>query len=236
MMRASAIVLITFISQVHAKEDSTGKVPEEVKKMADNLSNTMIDKLLDRLDIVLPPQDTDLDDATLGKAGNLAVPRAHPLLQGSQGARLGPIANAKKAGSIKLIIPAGQANPAPPVGPAIGARGLNLQGFCKEFNDKTKDLPKGQPTPTKIYVYADRSFDIVTKTPTAHSQLLEKMGTGNDFKASATSKRARAELTLEQCKEIADLKKKEIHASHTAAATRAIISSARSAGLIIKGD
>ena len=76
-------------------------------------------------------------------------------------------------GYIKLQIPAGSANPAPPVGPALGQKGLNIQDFCKQFNDKTKDLEKGAPIPTVITAYKDRSFDFVTKKTSSYFLLKE---------------------------------------------------------------
>lgn len=131
-------------------------------------------------------------------------------------------------GQIKLQIPAGQANPAPPVGPALGQRGVNIMDFCKAFNAKTKDQA-GMVIPVVISVYSDRSFTFITKTPPA-SMLLKKAA--NVKKGSSICNRATVgQVTKKQVKEIAELKRKDLSASSEEAAMRIIEGSARSMGI-----
>lgn len=134
---------------------------------------------------------------------------------------------------IKLQVPAGQANPSPPVGPALGQHGVNIMDFCKSFNAQTQSLEQGMPIPVVITVYADRSFTFVTKTPPA-SVLLRKAagitkgsGTPNTVKV-ATVNRA-------QLEEIATLKMPDLTAADMDAAVRTIAGSARSAGIDVEG-
>ena len=137
----------------------------------------------------------------------------------------------KITGYIKLQVPAGKANPSPPIGPALGQRGVNIMEFCKAFNAATQELEKGAPIPTKITVYADRSFSFVTKTPPA-SFLLKKAarlqkGSQEPGKTSAgTIKRS-------QLREIAEAKMADLNANDLDAASKIIEGSARAMGLTV---
>lgn len=137
-------------------------------------------------------------------------------------------------GYIKLQVPAGVANPSPPIGPALGQRGVNIMEFCKAFNAATQDLEKSMPIPTIITVYADRSFTFVTKTPPASFLLKRaaklKSGSKEPGKVSAgTIKRS-------QCAEIAEMKMKDLNANDIDAATKIIEGSARAMGLdVVEG-
>ncbi len=134
---------------------------------------------------------------------------------------------------IKLQVPAGQANPSPPVGPALGQHGVNIMDFCKTFNAQTQNLEQGMPTPVVITVYVDRSFTFITKTPPA-SVLLRKAakidkgsGTPNTVKV--------AKVNRAQLEEIAKIKMPDLTASDMDAAVRTIAGSARSAGIDVEG-
>lgn len=135
----------------------------------------------------------------------------------------------KITGYIKLQVPAGTANPSPPIGPALGQRGVNIMEFCKAFNAATNDLEKSMPIPTIITVYADRSFTFVTKSPPASFLIKKaaklKSGSKEPGKISA-GQIARSKLT-----EIAELKMKDLNANDLEAATRIIEGSARAMGL-----
>ena len=134
---------------------------------------------------------------------------------------------------IKLQIPAGKANPSPPVGPALGQRGVNIMEFCKAFNAATQSMEQGLPTPVVITVYSDRSFTFVTKTPPA-SVLLKKAagiqsGSGNpNTKKVATLQRA-------QLEDIARIKEPDLTAASLDAAVRSIAGTARSMGIVVEG-
>lgn len=129
---------------------------------------------------------------------------------------------------IKLQIPAGQANPSPPVGPALGQRGVNIMEFCKAFNAKTQSDP-GMITPVVITVYADRSFTFITKTPPA-SVLLKKAASVQ--KGAADPKRGKVgKVTRQQVREIAQLKAPDLTAASVEAAMRTVEGTARSVGL-----
>jgi large subunit ribosomal protein L11 len=140
----------------------------------------------------------------------------------------------KITGYIKLQVPAGTANPAPPIGPALGQRGVNIMEFCKAFNAATNDLEKNMPIPTVITVYADRSFSFTTKTPPASFLLKKaanlKSGSKEPGKVSAgTIKRSKVS-------EIAEMKMKDLNANSVEAATRIIEGSARAMGLqVVEG-
>ena len=138
---------------------------------------------------------------------------------------------AKKISSlIKLQIPAGKANPAPPIGPALGAKGVNIMAFCKEFNARTQKQA-GDILPTVITVYNDKSFTFITKTPPA-SQMLMKAA--NIKKGSQTpSKEVCGSISLDQIKEIAKAKMVDLNAYDEEAAVKIISGSARSMGLTI---
>ncbi len=137
----------------------------------------------------------------------------------------------KVEGYIKLQIPAGQANPAPPVGPALGQQGVNIMDFCKQFNAKTQDQP-GMIIPVVITVYADRSFSFICKTPPA--AVLIKKAAGLD-KASGEPNRTKvATITTAQAQEIAQSKMADLNAANLESATEMIKGTARSMGVIVE--
>jgi large subunit ribosomal protein L11 len=134
---------------------------------------------------------------------------------------------------IKLQVKAGEANPSPPVGPALGQHGVNIMEFCKAFNAKTQNLEKGLPTPVVITVYADRSFTFITKTPPA--SVLLKKALGID-KGSATPNTTKVgTVTREQLEEVANAKMPDLTAADMDAAVRTIAGSARAMGLDVEG-
>ena len=135
----------------------------------------------------------------------------------------------KVAGYIKLEIKAGQANPSPPVGPALGQRGLNIMEFCKAFNAATQNVEPGVPTPVIITAYTDRSFSFVTKTPPA-SHFLRKAAR-IEKGSSEPSKEIAGSVTWTQVREIAELKMPDLNANDLDAAAKIIAGSARSMGL-----
>ena len=136
----------------------------------------------------------------------------------------------KVVGQIKLQIPGGQANPAPPVGPALGQRGVNIMEFCKAFNAKTQDS-KGTVIPVIITVYSDRSFTFITKTPPASILLFKaakvEKGSGEPNKVKA------GKVTKKQVEDIAKLKMPDLNAGSVEAAMRTISGTARSAGITV---
>ena len=138
----------------------------------------------------------------------------------------------KVAGQLKLQIPAGKANPSPPVGPALGQRGLNIMEFCKAFNAKTQELEPGAPCPTIITYYVDKSFSMEVKTPPA-SFFLKKAA---KIKAGAqmTGKETVASVSVGQIKEIAEAKMQDLNAKDIDGAMKVIMVSARSMGIEIK--
>ncbi len=134
--------------------------------------------------------------------------------------------------NIKLQIPAGQANPAPPVGPALGQHGLNIMDFCKMFNDKTKEQ-MGMIIPVVITVYQDRSFTFITKTPPAAVLLRKAAGIP---KGSGEPNRMKVgKVTRAQVQEIAELKAPDLNANDVEAAMRMVMGTARSMGIEVKG-
>ena len=138
----------------------------------------------------------------------------------------------KIIGFIKLQIPAGQANPAPPVGPALGQHGVNIMEFCKAFNAKTQEQA-GKLIPVEITVFADRSFTFITKTPPAASLLLEALGIQ---KGSGEPNREKiGTVTNAQLKQIAEIKMPDLNASDVESAVRMIAGTARSMGIVVKG-
>ena len=140
----------------------------------------------------------------------------------------------KITGYIKLQVPAGTANPAPPIGPALGQRGVNIMEFCKAFNAATQELEKGAPIPTVITVYADRSFSFVTKTPPA-SFLLKKAAKIQKGSAE-TGKATAGTIKRSQLREIAEVKMKDLNANDLDAASKIIEGSARAMGLnVVEG-
>jgi large subunit ribosomal protein L11 len=138
----------------------------------------------------------------------------------------------KITGYIKLQVPAGIANPAPPIGPALGQRGVNIMEFCKAFNAATQELEKGAPIPTVITVYADRSFSFVTKTPAA-SFLLKKAARIQKG-SQEPSKQVAGTIRRSQLREIAEVKMKDLNANDLDAATKIIEGSARAMGLEVR--
>jgi len=136
----------------------------------------------------------------------------------------------KVVGFIKLQIPAGKANPAPPVGPALGQRGVNIMAFCKEFNAKTQKMA-GDTLPTVITVYADKSFTFITKSPPASSLLLKA---ANLKKGSQTPPASCGTIPLAKVEEIAERKMADLNAYDKEAAVKIILGTARSMGLEVK--
>ena len=132
-------------------------------------------------------------------------------------------------GYIKLTIPAGQANPSPPLGPALGQRGVNIMEFAKAFNAKTAEIEKGVPTPTIITVYGDKSFTFVTKTAPASYYL--KKAAGIQKGANSPSKEVAGTVTRKQLREIAEAKMADLSANDLDAAEKIIAGSARQMGL-----
>ena len=139
----------------------------------------------------------------------------------------------KVVGQLKLQIKAGQANPSPPVGPALGQRGINIMEFCKAFNAKTQNLEKGMPIPVVITVYADRSFTFITKTPPATVLLKKAAGVTRGSKTPHTTKVGT--VTRAQLEEIAAVKMPDLTAADMNAAVRTIAGSARAMGLNVEG-
>lgn len=140
----------------------------------------------------------------------------------------------KITGYIKLQVPAGKANPSPPIGPALGQRGVNIMDFCKAFNAQTGDFEVGTPLPTIITVYADRSFSFITKTPPATYLIKKainlKSGSKEPGKTSA------GKIKRSQLSQIAEMKMKDLNANDIEAATRIIEGSARAMGLeVVEG-
>jgi len=137
----------------------------------------------------------------------------------------------KVEGLIKLQIPAGNATPAPPVGPALGQKGVNIMDFCKQFNAKTADQP-GMIIPVVITVYGDRSFTFVTKTPPA-AVLLKKAANLQSASGEPNKKKV-ATLSIDQVREIAKLKMPDLNAASVESATEMIKGTARSMGIVVK--
>ena len=139
----------------------------------------------------------------------------------------------KITGYLKLEVPAGSATPSPPIGPALGQRGLNIMEFCKAFNAQTQEMDKGAPVPTVITIFADKSFTFATKTPPA-SYLIRKAA--KVAKGAATPGRGSAgTLTSDQVREIAQTKLKDLNANSVEAAMKIIEGSARSMGIQVQG-
>ena len=138
----------------------------------------------------------------------------------------------KEVAKIKLQIPAGAANPSPPVGPALGQHGLNIMGFCKEFNARTQDQ-KGMIIPVVITVYADRSFTFITKTPPA--PVLIKKAAGIDTASGVPNKNKVGSITLAQAEEIAKTKMPDLNAASLEAAVSMIKGTCRSMGVTVEG-
>ncbi|MYL97388.1 50S ribosomal protein L11 [Novosphingobium sp. FGD1] len=140
----------------------------------------------------------------------------------------------KITGYIKLQVPAGKANPSPPIGPALGQRGVNIMEFCKAFNASTQELENGMPIPTIITVYADRSFTFVTKTPPA--TFLIKKAAGLKSGSKEPGKVSAGTIKRSQLSEIAQVKMPDLNANDIEAATKIIEGSARAMGLeVVEG-
>ena len=141
---------------------------------------------------------------------------------------------AKKVnGYVKLQVPAGQANPSPPIGPALGQQGVNIMEFCKQFNAQTQSLEKGLPIPVVITVYSDRSFTFIMKTPPASVLIRKSIGIE---KGSGTPNTAKVgKISRKQLEEIAKTKTPDLTAADLDAAVRTIAGSARSMGVDVEG-
>ena len=147
----------------------------------------------------------------------------------------------KVMGQIKLQVKAGQANPSPPVGPALGQRGLNLMMFVKEFNARSAEIEPGTPTPVIITYYQDKSFSLELKTPPASFLLKKAAGlkpVGKRNRAKGSSKPGRdvaGKVTVAQIRQIAEAKMKDLNANSIEAAMQIILGSAKSAGIAVEG-
>jgi len=139
----------------------------------------------------------------------------------------------KITGYINLHVPAGAANPSPPIGPALGQRGVNIMEFCKAFNAKTQDMEKTTPIPTKITVYADKSFTFVIKTPPA-SYLLKKAA-GLKGASATPAREIIATIPVSKVQEIAELKMADLNAVDIEGAINIIKGTARSMGIEVEG-
>ncbi|MBM6999609.1 50S ribosomal protein L11 [bacterium] len=141
------------------------------------------------------------------------------------------MAKKKVTGFVKLQIPAGAANPAPPVGPALGAQGVNIMAFCKEFNDRTKDQ-SGTIIPVEITVYEDKSFEFITKTPPAPVLIKQALGIKS---GSAVPQRDKVgQLTQAQLRQIAETKMPDLNANSIEAAMSIVAGTARSMGVTVE--
>ena len=139
----------------------------------------------------------------------------------------------KVTGYIKLQVPAGAANPSPPIGPALGQQGVNIMEFCKQFNAQTQKLEKGLPIPVIITVYSDRSFTFVMKTPPASVLIRKALGIE---KGSGTPNSAKVgKISRKQLEEIAKLKTPDLTAANLEAAVRTVAGTARSMGVDVEG-
>ena len=139
----------------------------------------------------------------------------------------------KITGYIKLQVKAGEANPSPPIGPALGQRGVNIMEFCKAFNAATQNVEKGLPLPVVITVYADKSFTFITKTPPATVLIKTAIGLAKGSSTPNTNKVGK--ITRAQLADIAKLKQPDLTAADEDAAIRTIAGSARSMGLDVEG-
>ena len=139
----------------------------------------------------------------------------------------------KVQGYIKLQVPAGSANPSPPIGPALGQQGVNIMEFCKQFNAQTQKLEKGLPIPVIITVYSDRSFTFIMKTPPASVLIRKAIGIE---KGSGTPNTAKVgKITRKQLEEVAKTKTPDLTAADLEAAVRTIAGTARSMGVDVEG-
>jgi large subunit ribosomal protein L11 len=139
----------------------------------------------------------------------------------------------KVQGYVKLQVPAGSANPSPPIGPALGQQGVNIMEFCKQFNAATQKIEKGLPIPVVITVYADRSFTFIMKTPPASVLIRKAIGIEKGSGTPNTSKVGK--ITRAQIEEVAKTKQPDLTAADLDAAVRTIAGSARSMGVDVEG-
>jgi large subunit ribosomal protein L11 len=139
----------------------------------------------------------------------------------------------KVTGYIKLQVPAGAANPSPPIGPALGQQGVNIMEFCKQFNAQTQKLEKGLPIPVIITVYSDRSFTFIMKTPPASVLIRKALGIEKGSGAPNTNKVGR--ISRKQLEEIAKTKQPDLTAGDLEAAVRTVAGTARSMGVDVEG-
>jgi large subunit ribosomal protein L11 len=139
----------------------------------------------------------------------------------------------KVQGYVKLQVPAGQANPSPPIGPALGQQGVNIMEFCKQFNAQTQSVEKGLPIPVVITVYSDRSFTFIMKTPPASVLIRKALGLEKGSGTPNTSKVG--QISRKQLEEIARTKTPDLTAADLDAAVRTIAGSARSMGVDVEG-
>ena len=139
----------------------------------------------------------------------------------------------KVQGYVKLQVPAGQANPSPPIGPALGQQGVNIMEFCKQFNAQTQKLEKGLPIPVVITVYSDRSFTFIMKTPPASVLIRKALGLEKGSGTPNTAKVGR--ISRKQLEDIAKTKTPDLTAADLDAAVRTIAGSARSMGVDVEG-
>jgi large subunit ribosomal protein L11 len=141
----------------------------------------------------------------------------------------------KISGYIKLQVPAGQANPSPPIGPALGQRGVNIMEFCKAFNAQTQNVEQGVPVPTTITVYADKSFSFIMKTPPVSHFLKVAAGIEKGAAEAGREEEVVGQVTAAQVREIAEKKMVDLNANDIEAACRMVAGSARSMGLEVTG-
>ncbi|TAM47809.1 MAG: 50S ribosomal protein L11 [Gammaproteobacteria bacterium] len=135
---------------------------------------------------------------------------------------------------VKLQVPAGSANPSPPVGPALGQHGLNIMEFCKQFNAKTQTMEKGMPIPVIITVFSDKSFTFITKTPPA--SVLIKKALGLESGSAVANKNKVGKLTRKQVEDIAKIKMPDLNCYDMDAAVKIIAGSARQMGVDVEGQ
>jgi large subunit ribosomal protein L11 len=140
----------------------------------------------------------------------------------------------KITGYIKLQVPAGKANPSPPIGPALGQRGLNIMEFCKTFNARTQDMEPGMPIPVVITVFGDRTFTFITKTPPNSYFLMKEAGVKKGIQTPG--KGTVGQITMDQVRKIAAVKLQDMNANDIDAAVSMLVGSARSMGLEVVGQ
>ena len=139
----------------------------------------------------------------------------------------------KIVGYVKLQVPAGQANPSPPIGPALGQRGLNIMEFCKAFNAKTQSMEPGLPIPVVITAFADKSFTFIMRTPPATVLIKKAAGLEKGSPRPHTDKVGK--ITKQQVEDIAKVKMPDLNAANLEAAMRTVAGSARSMGIVVEG-